>query len=108
MKRALATFAATAFLLAGSAVASSTADAASSQTGTHTVAATAQAKPKVYKNCDAVHKDYPHGFRKKGAHDVVRGSTTPVPDSKLPVRTPLYKANKARDRDKDGVACEAK
>lgn len=64
-------------------------------------------KPKKYANCDAMHADYEHGIRKKGAHDVVRGATDPVPDSMIPVRTKLYKANATKDRDKDGVACEA-
>lgn len=71
------------------------------------VHADAAAKPKVYKNCTKAHADYPHGFRKKGAVDQVTGDAKPVPTSKIPVRTALYKANKKLDRDKDGVACEA-
>ncbi len=65
-------------------------------------------KQKVYKNCTALHKDYEHGIRKKGGKDVVKGKSKPVPSSLIPVRTALYKANVKLDRDKDGVACEAR
>ncbi|GAA3622013.1 hypothetical protein GCM10022223_43710 [Kineosporia mesophila] len=84
---------------------------AASAGSVHTIAAeshfTAAAKAKKYKNCTALHKDYQHGIRKKGAKDKVRGSSTPVATRLIPVRTPLYKANITMDRDKDGVACEA-
>jgi len=58
---------------------------------------------KVYANCDAMHQDYPHGVGRPGAVD--RSSGTPVTD--FHVDQDLYDANDGRDRDKDGVACEA-
>ncbi|GAB6903658.1 excalibur calcium-binding domain-containing protein [Kineosporia succinea] len=70
--------------------------------------AAAAKKPKVYKNCTALHKDYQHGIRKKGGKDVVKGKSKPVPSSLIPIRTALYKVNTKLDRDKDGVACEAR
>jgi hypothetical protein len=96
MKRTLAVLAATAVCLTGSFAFTATADAA------------AAAKPKVYKNCTKLHADYPHGIRKKGAKDKVSGSSDPVPTKLIPVKVKLYKANTKLDRDKDGVACEAK
>ena len=68
------------------------------------LAAPAQAKPaKHFQNCDAMHKVYPHGVGKPGAKDKTSG--TPVTSFKR--STPLYNANTASDRDKDGIACEA-
>ena len=68
------------------------------------LAAPAQAKPaKHFQNCDAMHKVYPHGVGKPGAKDKTSG--TPVTTFKR--STPLYNANTASDRDKDGIACEA-
>jgi len=61
---------------------------------------------KEYKNCDALHKKYPHGVGKRGAKDKVRGSTSPV--KSFTVNTAVYNQNKKSDRDKDGVACEKK
>jgi hypothetical protein len=61
-------------------------------------------KAKTYKNCDAMHKDYPHGVGKKGAKDKVRGKTAPVTNFK--VSNKLFKANKKSDRDGDKIACE--
>jgi hypothetical protein len=57
----------------------------------------------IYPNCRALNAHYPHGVGKVGAHD--RTSGTP------PVRTfkrsnALYYANRGRDRNKDGIACE--
>jgi hypothetical protein len=57
-----------------------------------------------YKNCDALNRVYPHGVGRKGARDIVRGKTRPV--TNFTVNTAVYNANKARDRDKDGIACE--
>ena len=57
-----------------------------------------------YKNCTALNKHYRHGVGLPHAHDHVSGSTKPVTNfyrSKA-----LYKANKSKDRDHDGVACE--
>lgn len=58
---------------------------------------------KSYSNCDAMHNDYPHGVGKPGAVDHTSG--TPV--TNFYVSTALYNANTARDRDHDGIACEA-
>jgi uncharacterized membrane protein len=57
-----------------------------------------------YKNCAALNKKYKHGVAKKGAKDKVSGSTKPV--TNFTVNTKVYNANKGRDRDKDGIACE--
>ncbi len=57
-----------------------------------------------YANCTALHKVYPHGVGRKGAHDKVRGHAKPV--TTFFVNTALYRANTGLDRDKDGVACE--
>jgi uncharacterized membrane protein len=57
-----------------------------------------------YKNCTALNKKYKHGVGKKGAKDKVSGSTKPV--TNFTVNTKVYNANKGRDRDKDGIACE--
>ncbi|MVA75818.1 calcium-binding protein [Auraticoccus sp. F435] len=77
-------------------------------------AADAAPKPKSYKNCTALQKDYPHGVAKKGARDKVTGKAKPVKN--FTVSTKVYKLNdgprNARtgeydlDRDNDGVACE--
>ena len=61
-------------------------------------------KPKEYKNCKALNKVYKHGVGKKGAKDKVKGSSKPV--TNFTVDTKTYDKNKARDRDKDGIACE--
>jgi Excalibur calcium-binding domain len=68
------------------------------------------AKPKRYRNCTALHRDYPHGVGRKGARDHVRGSTRPVRD--FTRNTRVYNLNDGGfrehdlDRDNDGVACE--
>jgi hypothetical protein len=59
---------------------------------------------RVFANCTALNKVYPHGVGKKGARDKVSGSSSPVRN--FYVSTAIYNANSARDRDKDGVACE--
>jgi hypothetical protein len=72
--------------------------------GATMLTAPAEAKPaRHFKNCDAMHKVYPHGVGKPGAKDHTSG--TPVTTFKR--STPLYNANTASDRDKDGIACEA-
>ena len=60
--------------------------------------------PRHFRNCTALHRVYPHGVGRAGAHDRVRGRTAPVTTFKRSTR--LYKANKGMDRDHDGVACE--
>jgi hypothetical protein len=57
-----------------------------------------------YSNCTKLHRKYPHGVGKSGAHDHV-SSGKPVTNFK--VSTTVYNANKSLDRDKDHVACEA-
>lgn len=65
--------------------------------------ASVAAKAKTYKNCTAMHKDYPHGVGKKGAKDKTSG--TPVTNFKR--SNALYSANSGSDRDGDKIACEA-
>jgi len=57
---------------------------------------------KTYSNCTKLNRDYPHGVGKPGARDKTSG--TPVTNFKR--SRALYKANKSRDRDGDGIACE--
>ncbi len=57
-----------------------------------------------YKNCKALNKVHRHGVGRPGAVDHVSGSTEPV--TNFLRHKKLYTLNKARDRDKDGVACE--
>ncbi len=59
---------------------------------------------KTFKNCTALNKKYPHGVGKPGARDKVRGNTKRVTNFKR--SKALYNANKGKDRDKDGIACE--
>ena len=60
-----------------------------------------------WRNCDAVHRTYPHGVGKAGARDHTSG--TPVRNFKR--SNALYRTamrvNSGLDRDKDGIACEA-
>jgi len=70
---------------------------------TASVAATATAGPHVaYPNCKALNRHYPHGVGRWGARDHTSG--TPVTNFKRSNR--LYRQNKARDADHDGIACE--
>lgn len=55
-----------------------------------------------YPNCKALNARYPHGVGRFGARDHTSG--TPVTNFRRSNR--LYRQNKARDRDKDGIACE--
>lgn len=57
-----------------------------------------------FSNCTAMHKVYPHGVGRPHAHDHTSG--TPVTNFKK--SRPLYRANNNLDRDKDGIACEAR
>jgi hypothetical protein len=66
-------------------------------------AAPMPAKGKVFKNCTALNKAYPHGVAlKKGVKDKTKGKAVRT----YKVNTLVYKANKRLDRDKDGIACE--
>ena len=57
-----------------------------------------------YPNCKALNAKYAHGVGRVGARDKTTG--TPVTTFKR--SNSLYTANKGRDRDKDGIACEKK
>ena len=60
-----------------------------------------------YPNCTALHQKYPHGVGKKGARDLISGRYIAGRSvTTFKVSTTIYNANKGRDRDKDGVACE--
>ena len=59
------------------------------------------ASPVKYRNCAAMNRVYPHGVGwKKG---LVNKGGKPVAYA---VNEALYTRNQARDRDKDGIACE--
>jgi hypothetical protein len=68
----------------------------------------ADAATGIYKNCTALHGKWKHGVGKSNAHDKTSG--TPV--TNFFHSTTQYKKamgkNKGLDRDKDGIACEAK
>ena len=57
-----------------------------------------------FSTCRAMHRVYPHGVGRYGAHD--RTSSTPVTNVKR--SNALYYANMKSDRDADRVACEAR
>ena len=58
-----------------------------------------------FANCTAMHRVYPHGVGKVGAHDHVRGKSKPV--TNFYRSNAIYAANARLDADKDGIACEA-
>ena len=62
----------------------------------------ADATARTFANCTAMHRVYPHGVGKYGAHD--RTSSTPVTSFKR--SNALYYANRKSDRDGDRIACE--
>ena len=67
------------------------------------IATKAPAPPaKVYANCTAMHVDYKGGVSLPGA--VNKGGATQYAPK---VSTALYNANQGKDRDHDGIACEA-
>jgi hypothetical protein len=49
-----------------------------------------------------MHKVYPHGVGKRGAHDHTSGR----PVTNFFRNNRLYAANTSLDRDRDGIACE--
>ena len=55
-----------------------------------------------FANCTAMHRVYPHGVGRRGAHDHTSG--TPV--TNFFRNNALYSANSGSDRDHDGIACE--
>src|SRR5690348_2129616 len=72
----------------------------------------ATAAAKSYRNCTALHRAYPHGVGRPGAHDHTSG--TPVTTFKRSSalyahndgKSPLYSGEHDLDRDNDGIACE--
>lgn len=67
---------------------------------------TSTAKPlqsaKKYSNCKALNKVFPGGVAKSSKVKNKGGNTKYKPK----VSAKLYEANKSKDRDKDGIACE--
>ncbi len=57
-----------------------------------------------YSNCSQLNQDYPHGVGQQGAVD----STSSTPVTTFERDDAVYQDNTARDRDKDGIACEKK
>ncbi len=76
------------------------------------VPASAAPAPKSYKNCTELNKVYPHGVGRKGARDKTTGKRVTT----FRVDTTLYGYNDGAglrhrgehdlDRDNDGIACE--
>jgi hypothetical protein len=62
----------------------------------------ADAGPRRFANCTAMHKVYKHGVGKRGAHDHTSGTRV----TNFYRNNALYRANSKSDRDKDGIACE--
>jgi hypothetical protein len=62
----------------------------------------AEAKAKTYKNCTELNKVYKGGVAKSSKVKNKGGKTKYKPFVSLE----LYNANKSKDRDKDGIACE--
>jgi hypothetical protein len=67
-------------------------------------AAAATPPPKTYRNCKLLNARYPHGVGRPAARDRVAAGTEPVTTFLRNRR--LYDANRGRDRDRDGIACE--
>ncbi len=68
------------------------------------VAVTPASAARSYSNCTALNKDYPHGVGRPGARDKTSGKRV----TNFTRSSKIYNANTARDRDKDGIACEKK
>ncbi|MEJ7647657.1 MAG: excalibur calcium-binding domain-containing protein [Nakamurella sp.] len=99
--------------LLGSGLFLAAAPVAEAAPATHSAAAIvakAPAKPRVFKNCTDMNKVYKHGVGRKGAKDLANGKPKPKSTAVTNFRidTALYNANKLRDGDKDGIACEKK
>jgi hypothetical protein len=79
-------------------------------TGTVTTASA----PKSYRNCTALHKDYPHGVGRRHARDKTRSGTNPVTNFRRSNtlyayndgREPRHRGEHDLDRDNDRIACE--
>jgi hypothetical protein len=59
-----------------------------------------------YKNCAAMHLDWPHGVGKLFASDHVANKKKDKPVTTFHLSIGLYDANKTLDGDHDGIACE--
>ena len=57
---------------------------------------------KKFANCSALNKVYPGGVAKSSKVKNKGGATNYAPE----VNSKIYEANKSKDRDKDGIACE--
>ena len=57
-----------------------------------------QAQAKKYKNCTELRKEFPKG---------VAGTKSAARKTGASYEPKVYSANKAKDRDKDGAACES-
>ncbi|MBA2716451.1 MAG: excalibur calcium-binding domain-containing protein [Propionibacteriales bacterium] len=68
------------------------------------VTTTTASAARSYSNCAALNKDYPHGVGKPGARDSTSGRAV----TNFTRSSKLYNANRSRDRDGDGIACEKK
>lgn len=68
------------------------------------LAADASPAARHFVNCTAMHRVYPHGVGKVGAHDRVSGHSKPV--TTFTRSNALYAANRGSDRDHDGISCE--
>ena len=68
----------------------------------------ADAATGIYRNCTALHTKWKHGVGKASAHDKTSG--TPVTNFFHSTRQYNVAMNRNRglDRDKDGIACEAR
>ncbi len=68
----------------------------------------ADAATGIYKNCTALHGKWAHGVGRAKAHDKTSG--TPVTNFLHSTKqyNAAMKKNSGLDRDKDGIACEAK
>ncbi|WP_316570431.1 excalibur calcium-binding domain-containing protein [Neobacillus sp. YIM B06451] len=62
----------------------------------------AEGAAKKYANCTELNKDYKGGVAKDSKVKNIGGKTRYQPF----VSKALYDANKSKDRDKDGIACE--
>ncbi len=66
------------------------------------VANKVEAGAKSYQNCTELNKDYKGGVAETASTKNKGGKTKYKPH----VSKELYEANKSKDRDKDGIACE--
>ena len=63
----------------------------------------AAVKPKHYNNCQTLNAAYKHGVGRPSARDK---TSTGHPVTNFTKSAQVYNLNTARDRDKDGIACE--